>query len=182
MRTDVCLCAIIPRLPTRTRVVLLMHWTESLATTNTGRLAALALPNSEIRLRGLKDQPMSTEALVSEERETLLLYPDDDAEVLSAPPERPVTLLVPDGTWRQASKVARREPALAGVRRIKLAAGPKSGFRLRTAPQPHCLSTIEAIARALGVLEGEPVRASLESLFSEMVERTMSTRGPARRR
>src|SRR5437868_11879705 len=44
-----CLCGDIVPLILDTRVTLYMHWRERLRTTNTGWLACLALPNSEIR-------------------------------------------------------------------------------------------------------------------------------------
>ena len=46
-----CLCGEIVPLILATRVTLYMHWRERLRATNTGWLACLALPNSEIRLR-----------------------------------------------------------------------------------------------------------------------------------
>jgi len=44
----VCLCASIPEVATRTQVIILRHHTERMRTSNTGRLAHLALPNSVI--------------------------------------------------------------------------------------------------------------------------------------
>ena len=43
-----CLCADIPIVPTRTRVVIVRHHLERWRASNTGRLAALALPNSTV--------------------------------------------------------------------------------------------------------------------------------------
>ena len=47
-----CLCGLLPRVETRTRVVLVLHQLEDHKTSNTGRLALLCLPNSEIVFRG----------------------------------------------------------------------------------------------------------------------------------
>src|ERR1700690_2500049 len=47
-----CLCDLIPRIETRTRVVLVLHQLEDRKTSNTGRLAHRCLPNSEIVIRG----------------------------------------------------------------------------------------------------------------------------------
>jgi DTW domain-containing protein YfiP len=156
-----------------------MHVAEKNLTSNTARLATHALVNSEIRLRGLPDQRVESEGLGEN---ALVLFPSDDAEELT--PElvaglaQPVTLVVPDGTWRQARKAAQREPGLQGLRRVKLpAGGPPSEYRLRVEPNDHSVCTFEAIARALGVLEGPEVQAKLETLFRVSVGRTLWARG-----
>src|SRR3569623_2764948 len=47
-----CLCDLLPSVPTRTRVVVVIHQLEDHKTSNTGRLAHRCLPNSEIVFRG----------------------------------------------------------------------------------------------------------------------------------
>jgi DTW domain-containing protein YfiP len=47
--------------------------------------------------------------------------------------------------------------------------------RLREAPAPGRVSTIEAIARALRLLEGEDAAARLEQLFGAAVARAAAT-------
>ncbi len=85
--------------------------------------------------------------------------------------------MVADGTWRQTTRMVRRDPTLSRLPRIRLPEGPPSRYRLRTHPDPARVSTLEAIARALGVLEGADVQRRLEALFDIMVERTLWTRG-----
>jgi tRNA-uridine aminocarboxypropyltransferase len=182
MRMTLCLCDLVPRLELATRVVVLMHQRETYATTNTARLACRALVNSETRIRGLPGAPPASEGLVDEAPgELLVLYPDARAELLderlSASLGRPVTLVVLDGSWRQAGRMIRREPGLEGARLVKLAPGGPSRYRLRKSPNADALCTIEAVALALGVLEGPGPRADLERLFEVMVERTLFSRG-----
>jgi DTW domain-containing protein YfiP len=87
-------------------------------------------------------------------------------------------LVVPDGSWRQARKAVGREPGLQGLRRVKLpAGGPPSEYRLRVEPNEHSVCTFEAIARALGVLEGRETQDQLEALFRVSVGRTLWSRG-----
>src|SRR3569623_3738666 len=47
-----CLCDLSPSVPTRTRVVVVIHQLEDHKTSDTGRLAHRCLPNSEIVFRG----------------------------------------------------------------------------------------------------------------------------------
>jgi DTW domain-containing protein YfiP len=181
MHTALCLCADIPRVEVSTRVVVLMHWREVYRRSNTARLACLALSNSALHLRGLAAAPLDTARLVADCQHPALLYPTADAVTLTpelaSTSSRPQTLFVPDGNWRQASKVATREAALAHVPRFKLPPGPASAYRLRHSPHAEHLCTFEAIARALGILEGDAVREVLEALLAKMVERVLWTRG-----
>ena len=55
----VCLCADIPTVTTRTRVVIVRHHLERWRASNSGRLAHLALPNSAIVDHGGHDGPAS---------------------------------------------------------------------------------------------------------------------------
>lgn len=177
-----CVCPLIPDPPlaTRTRVVLLMHRVETTKSTNTGRLAAACLANSEILVRGHKGKPSEPLAW-SAAVQPLLLFPFEDAkplvEVARTLDGRPVVLIVPDGTWRQASKVKRRVPGLADTPCVSVPSEARLPYRLRAEAHAHGLSTIEAIARAMAILEGKDVQRTLERVFRSMVERTLWTRG-----
>ena len=50
-------------------------------------------------------------------------------------------------------------------------------YRLRTEAHDRGLATIEAIARAMGILEGDHVQRALEHVFRAMVDRTLWSRG-----
>jgi DTW domain-containing protein YfiP len=178
MHQSLCVCALIPRVETRTRVLLVIHRFEYRKPTNTGRLAIECLPNSEVLVRGREAQP-SAPFVPPPGSDPVLLFPHEDAVPLSrwAASPRPVTLVVPDGTWRQASKVRRRLPGLESVSCVTLPAGEPSAYRLRTEAHGYGLATIEAIARALDILEGPHAREGLERVFRAMVDRTLWARG-----
>jgi DTW domain-containing protein YfiP len=157
-----------------------MHRLENAKSTNTGRLATACLANSEILVRGHDGKPSEPLAL-GEAVQPLLLFPFEDAKPLVDAARtldgRPVVLIVPDGTWRQASKVRRRVPGLADMTCVSVSGEARLPHRLRAEAHAHGLSTIEAIARAMAILEGENVQRTLESVFRSMVERTLWTRG-----
>jgi DTW domain-containing protein YfiP len=175
LHRSLCLCALIPTLPTRTRVVLVMHQLELNKPTNTGRLAARCLPNSEILVRGREAEHRTPAAFPGT---PLLLYPHSHAQPLETWRDSPlhITLIVPDGTWRQAARARRRVPGADQIPCVALP-GPTSGYRLRQATRPGRLSTMEAIARALGVLEGPSVEEQLLHLHQVMVDRTLWSNG-----
>ncbi len=178
MHRSLCVCALIPRLETRTRLVLVIHRTEERKPTNTGVLAAECLVNSEIVVRGHASDP-TLGLVVPEGTEPLLLFPHEESvNIIDYKlPSLPITLIVPDGTWRQASKVRARVPGLLDLPCVSIPAGEPSIYRLRSEAHPHGLATIEAIARAFGILEGVQVQHAMEYVFRAMVERTLWARG-----
>jgi DTW domain-containing protein len=188
----VCVCSLLPTLPTRTRVILLLHQLEAHKTTNTGRLALRCLPSSAFALRGRADQgssDLTCEApagwLQAAER-PLLLFPGEgsvplhsllDGEDANEPPKAPFTLIVPDGTWSQAARTRKRYPGLDAVPCVHLPLDLVSTYRLRHDPRPGHLSTLQAIAHALGMLEGPAIAEALLRVHQIAVERALYTRG-----
>lgn len=181
MTQSLCICTIAPRLSLKTRVAVVMHVRESCRPSNTGRLVPLALDNSFLCLRGVKDKPTDTAGMIPDDTQGLVLYPSADSHELKqdyfSPIIKPITLVVLDGNWNQASKMAKREPALRDLPRVHLPPGPLSMFRLRTQSAPERVCTFEAVARALGVIEGCCVQRTLERFFTIMVERMLWARG-----
>jgi len=110
----------------------------------------------------------------------VLLFPGEDSIEPQALLE-PVTLVVIDGTWSQASKLLAANPGLRELPRIALRPQAPSQYRIRRQPQPMCLSTIEALAAVLGELEGSEAEASRLLLpFQRMVEHQLAHGGNAR--
>jgi DTW domain-containing protein YfiP len=178
MRESLCICDLVSPLVTRTRLVLFIHREEDRKSTNTGRLAARCLVNSTEIVRGHRGEASAPFA-VDAAYQPLLLFPHGDAAPLDdwTGCERPIVLVVPDGTWRQAAKVRHRVLGLADVPCVSLPVGTPSAYRLRSEAHPGGLATFEAIARALGVLEGPEVETALSFVFRAMVERTLWSRG-----
>ena len=174
-----CLCALIPSLDSRTRVLLLQHPSEVNHALNTARLAALGLNNAQVLVGEVfEDLP----ALLSVPGyQARLLFPADDAQPLHAyaPDDQPLLLVVPDGTWRKARKLLHLNPLLAALPRVALAEGAVSRYRLRKAPGPGALSTVEAIVQALQVLEAPVTFDLLLNPFEALIEGQIAAMGPA---
>ena len=171
--TTHCLCALIPSLDSRTRVLLLQHPSEVNHALNTARLAALGLLNAQLVVGEVfEDLPALLNPPGYQAR---LLFPAEDAQPLQAysPSDLPLLLVVPDGTWRKARKLLHLNPLLAALPRVTLAAGAVSRYRLRKAPGPGALSTVEAIVQALQVLEApqsfEPLLRPFEALIEGQI-------------
>ena len=165
----VCLCSEIPEVATRTRVVIVRHHLERFRSSNSGRLAHLALPNSEIVEHGGGRGPAVLPALDG----AWLLYPlGEPMRVAPVPPPRQLVVL--DATWSQARRMYRK----LGVHHLpilRLPDEPMPVARMRASPGPGQVSTIEAIARALALLEGPEAAAPLERLFAVAVARARAS-------
>jgi len=184
MHQTLCICALVPRLETRTRLALLVHDREAHKPTNTGQLAARCVPRSTVGIIGDRAQPAALPPLADHEQ-PLVLYPAEDAVSIEAyaATERPVVLIVPDGSWRQAHKMRRRLPGLAAIPCVSLPEAAPTEYRLRSEHHAGGLSTFEAIARALRILEGDAgaaAEAAMMALFRVMVDRTLWLRGRLR--
>ena len=156
----VCYCAHLSTIETATRVVLLQHPRERDVAIGTARMATLCLPNSELHV-GVDWQcsPELTRALSDPARPAALLYPGEGAiDVTEHPPEGPITLVVVDGTWWQARKLVRQNPRIAALPRYAFVPAAPSEYRIRREPKDTYVSTIEALAHVLGVLEKDPLR------------------------
>ncbi|MFJ7883251.1 tRNA-uridine aminocarboxypropyltransferase [Pseudomonas sp. NPDC096917] len=169
-----CLCELIPQLHSRTRVLLLQHPSEVNHALNTARLAALGLSNAELRVGEVFEDLQSM--LSPPEYQACLLFPGEGAQLLQPGigEEQPLLLVVPDGTWRKARKLLHLNPLLAQLPRVTLPEGAQSRYRLRKAPGPGALSTVEAIVQALDILEAPasfaPLLRPFEALIGGQIE------------
>jgi DTW domain-containing protein YfiP len=169
-----CVCAAVATVQTRTRVVIVRHRLERWRSSNTGRLANLVLANSELVDYG----DGAAERLPALADGAWLVFPEG-AGVAGLPP--PHTLIVLDATWSQARRMYRKLAAVRGLPVLRLAADNEAA-RMRESPGAGKVSTIEAIAAALRVVEGEQgaeAAAVLERVFAEAVRsaRKMGRRG-----
>jgi DTW domain-containing protein YfiP len=186
MHLSLCICALLPRIETRTRVVLIIHQLESLKPTNTGVVAARCLPNSAIVYRGRPPEGVTGASMTADVptlsavgAQRLMLFPHATATPLEDWRGRtePIALLVPDGTWRQAGRTRTQLGAQLGdIPCVSLPAAPAQK-RLRNAFSSQRLATLEAIALALGILEGPDVERELLRVYRIMTDRTLWSNG-----
>lgn len=180
------MCASLPRVPTRTRIHLVVHHHELAKPTGTARLLQRVLPNLELEVFGARADvasdlqegdnsnapetakatpvdPLGTPAAP----EALLLYPDLHARSVAhyaGLASGPVRLVVPDGTWSQTRRwrkraaLARELPSV----RVDLKA---TDYQLRQSDNPEHLCTFEAVAYALAALESAAAARELFACF-----------------
>ncbi len=182
LHKDRCICDQIPTLSLKTKIALIIHTKELKRTTNTGRLAVKILSNSEMRVRGEGRDALDLSDLLVLEYRTLLFYPSDGAlelnrELVESSP-LPIQLIVPDGNWRQASKVHYRHHELKDIPRVMISSPNLNPDHMRAETTESGMATLEAIATALGVIEGEEVKKTLMAFYQLKLEGTLSGRSP----
>jgi len=169
-----CICAHLPTVKTKTEVVIVRHEREGWKSTGTARIAALAMP--ELRLLEFgEDAEPALSALPAEVSGAHLLFPGPDAQPLAA--GAVTKLIVLDGTGGETGGMWARLPWLQ--------AGPKGGLppkqakvlRRRESKFEEGRSTLEAIAEAIALLEGDEAAAPLHALHADYVQRVFKARG-----
>lgn len=154
-------------LDTRTRIIVVQHVLEQGERSNTAKHALAALTNAERRLYGAKDEPLRTDDL----HDAWLLFPGEGPR----PQGVPSKLVVLDGSWSQARHMIQRIPLLRALPRFSIT--PREGRRsLREAP-PGGMSTLEALADGLRLLESEAIGAHLDAVHDALVQKQLRERG-----
>ncbi len=163
--------------------MLLQHPREARLAICSAWLTRIALENAELHCGFRFGAHPRVREVVAAPR-TALLYPGTDAVPVATRSANPPDLLVViDGTWKQSEKMLEANPAIAALPRLSIEDEGGSGYLdLRREPAPHCLSTLEAVAHALAVLERDPVRfAPMRAAFRLMVERQLACSRDGRR-
>ena len=167
-----CICSGLEPIANRTGIVVVQHMRERGHAIGTARLAALGLKNVEIETVFPDEAGLFSSKAVFPEG-TALLYPSPDARPLESlsEEERPQQLAVIDGTWQQASRIYRDSPNLRVLPCVSFAEIKPSNYRIRLEPNAAANATIEAVCRALAVLE--PETSGIDGLltrFNEMID------------
>lgn len=175
-----CFCEFLKPIENKNRVSIIMHHREEHLTSNTATLAQKILTNSDLFLRGLPEAPFQFESLKCQaDTQILYLYPHDEAVDLNSinfSLDKKFHLIVPDGSWTQARKVYKRENLSDKVICVKLPTGLISEYHLRKTHIESGLSTYEAIAHALGIIESTDIKNNMMEIFRVMVERVIKSR------
>ena len=160
-----CLCASLNPVAATSRFCLVMFDTEPMKPSNTGRLSADILPDTEAFQWSRTEPPQALLALVADARyQPMVVFPASYASagrrVLDAPlPGKPPLFIMLDGTWPEARKMFRKSPWLDALPMISVDLSRVSAYRLREAHAEGQYCTAE-VAIALLDLAGDVTAAS----------------------
>lgn len=171
-----CLCALIPSIEAACPVLILQHHSEARHALNTARLAYLGLRGAEL---WVGEQFEELGARLAQAHRPVLLFPGPEAKVagVTGAEEKPDLIVVPDGTWRKARLILHRNPVLQTLACWMLPEGEASRYRLRKAPDPQAVSTLEAIVRLMQTLEPKRDFSPLLRPFEQLIEEQIQAMG-----
>ncbi|GFR58078.1 DTW domain-containing protein 2 [Elysia marginata] len=155
----VCWCPFLPCEPLaiQTNIYILQHPFEESRCLRTVPILQNCVSQEKCHvIRGKKFSQSRYPELVPvfESPNTVLLYPGDDAvDITELPVDVPYNLLLLDGTWAQAKGIYTQNPALKRIKKVQLKTDMKSKYVIRTQPCDSALSTLEAAAAAISILE-----------------------------
>lgn len=148
-----CLCDDIVPQTARSRFCLVMFDTEPMKPSNTGRLIADILPDTQaFGWSRTAPDPLLLEAVRNPDYQPLVVFPaayaDADRPVLTAPPlsGKPPLFIMLDGTWTEARKMFRKSPWLDALPVMSLTVTAPSRYTLREAHGvgQHCTAEVAA--------------------------------------
>ena len=171
----VCVCSVITQIAVDVEIIILQHPSEKNRAKNTARLVSLVVPDAKVVVgESAADFEQIKQRLVDRESagaRAAVLFPSPESTILSENFESASniiqTLILIDGTWRKAKKMWQLNPWLWTLVVFRLEAGSKSRYRIRKGSQAGGLSTLEAAALALEIVEDadtEPLYKAFEAM------------------
>jgi DTW domain-containing protein len=182
-----CLCSHVKVVDNPVEILFLQHPNERTMPFNTARLAHLSLSRSRL-VHGLRfDESPAVQDLLRRKERAGILFPSASAKGLAEAPRDLETLVVIDGTWREARKIIHLSPSLLEFPHYAFVPEKPSNYRIRKEPKEEFVSTIEATVTALRILDRDAGKyQELLDLFDRMVDRQIDfqrmNNRPGRRR
>lgn len=173
---DHCWCPHLVPQATRAQLVLLQHPREARNPVGTARMAHLSVERSQLLVGvDFEAHPEVRARLAGSKAAVLFPAPGArDARELARVPD-PLTVFVIDGTWWQAQKIWRTNRWLRELPAYRLDPERPSAYRIRAEPEPHCVSTLEAVSYLLDAIAGAPGRhAAMTAPLTALVERQLA--------
>jgi DTW domain-containing protein YfiP len=168
-----CICGAIKRLTNKVSVVILQHPSEEKIAKNTAKLLNLSLTHCKI----IKGENNTDFAMLNSlpVKSTVLLYPNEHATYLDDANPKPglsniTHLVVIDGTWKKAYKILQLTPLLTKFKTVSFKQLPQNRYAIRKAPRADSLSTLEAVAHSLLLIE-QLNPAPLYNLLDELIQK-----------
>ena len=151
----ICICDKVEKISLKNKVSVIIPYIERHKSSNTGGLVKAVLSNSEVFIRGEKNKLFNPDNVIKNNYQNLILYTGGRElthEYITSF-NKPVNLIVPDGTWTTAPRIVVREPKFHKIPKVSLFNPPKSQYKLRKHPNPYYISTFEAILYSLEIIE-----------------------------
>ncbi|MBF0363288.1 MAG: DTW domain-containing protein [Oligoflexia bacterium] len=201
LHKPLCICEQAKSIQVNTKVKFhfVVHANEWKTVSNTVRILEMLLINKEIYTFADGNQSIHTSweklpKIQGSKKNVAILFPlasvylnvsanvspDTDAPT-NAAADTITDLIIPDGNWTNAKRIAKKIHLATGAPFIAIKSDRKSSYRLREQPKENFLSTYEATILAIKYFESDStVQMQIEELFSffdKFVERSLWVNG-----
>lgn len=176
--TQNCVCEHIT--PTEHQIVLhiLQHPSEVKNAKNTVKLLTLISNNTQVHIGEQESDFKNIKSLYeSQPSQFGLLFPSDDANIISPQEHQIKHLILIDGTWKKAKKILHLNPWLKNIPHFTFAEDINTEYQIRASSVKGSLSTIEAAAYSLNQFENcsiDPFLCALNGLKLSFTKRMPS--------
>ncbi len=153
-----CMCEYINTIDTQTKFVLLMHPKEFKKTKNgTGRFTHISLPNSSLFIGiDFNNHTEINEMINNPNNNCFVLYPHINSIKLNdtniQQENKKNIIFIIDSTWPCSKKILAVSKNINKLPKISFEHTKSSAFKIKTQPNPYCLSTIESTLCVLELL------------------------------
>lgn len=147
------------------KIFLLTHERELLRATNTSVLATKVAPEIVERIVWARNTPDPYLLDEINNKNTVLLYPVDDAEAVSIDSFENIILL--DATWQEARKIFNKSPYLKSLPKAQIKPQTVSLYQLRRNQPDGGLCTVECVMEILRARNHINIAEQLEKEFSD---------------
>lgn len=175
-----CLCDTITPQQAKSRFCLVMFDTEPMKPSNTGRLIADILPQTEAFQWSRTEPPQALLDLVrNPDYQPMVVFPssyaDADRQVLSTPPAgKPPLFIMLDGTWPEARKMFRKSPWLDNLPLISVDLSRVSAYSLREVHAEGQYCTAEVAIALLDLANDTDAASALSEHFTRFRSRYLA--------
>lgn len=153
-----CMCKYVNTIDTNTKFVILMHPKEFKKTKNgTGRFTHISLPNSLLFIGiDFNTHPDINEMLCNPNNNCFVLYPHINSiklnEINIQQDNKTNIIFIIDSTWPCSKKILAVSKNINALPKVSFEHIKSSKFKIKTQPNPYCLSTIESTLCVLELL------------------------------
>lgn len=175
-----CICNTIKPLDIKTKIQMIVHFREAHKASNSAKIIKMGIKDVGWHVYGRKDNSINLFDLILPDRKNLILFPSVHArslESLSFDQSDLINLIVPDGSWSQAARIASKFHDVDEVIFISLNNQHLSNYKLRYNPNQNRICTFEAVVQVLSCLEPKIDFRGIDNLFRIMVDRQLWLRG-----
>ena len=171
-----CMCEYINKIETNTKFVLLMHPKEFKKTKNgTGRFTHISLPNSSLFIGiDFNKHPLINEMINNPTNNCFVLYPGVNSIKLNSvniqEENKTNIIFIIDSTWPCSKKILAVSKNISGLQKISFEHTKSSAFKIKTQPNPYCLSTIESTLCVLELLNQHKIENIEDKNFEKFLE------------